>query len=447
MFHATWGHVITDNIRRIWFLQSEPFKHEFKDCPLIYVQFGNFKRLDLRNFWRLFEILGVNLENLYPVTQPTQFDKIILPDESFYRSQEDQLRHFTNEYRETIEQVRDFALTNRASTSLKRIYYLHGSRGQFGEERVAQYFNSKGYEIVRPEKLTLDEQLNLLINCESFASTLGSISHNSIFLRDDAEAVFFVRAPYRFTGYQALLNQVRELKATYVDCSLSLLYRANEDYCYIVSKQLKSFFGDKWGGYEEEDFITFLHYVRNALDKGNAVSPNAMKYYGEVFTDFLAQLKQREDLITACNMPKCWEQFRPWLSYQTHVDHNGWGAWQSENQFSNPPDQRRDIQAVKIKFPNHKLHYSVYYGEAEGWSAEVSNGEQAGTVGKNKSIFGMKVYFDEATTKKFDILYRMHTFDGEWTPWAKNGEVLYSYGVKLNALQIKLEPKSDATKE
>ena len=49
---------------------------------------------------------------------------------------------------------------------------------------------------------------------------------------------------------------------------------------------------------------------------------------------------------------------------------------------------------------------------------------------------------DEAGAKEFDILYRVHKFDEQWTPWAKNGETIYSYGQKLNAIQIKLELKS-----
>ena len=55
----------------------------------------------------------------------------------------------------------------------------------------------------------------------------------------------------------------------------------------------------------------------------------------------------------------------------------------------------------------------------------------------------MKARFDEAGSKEFDILYRMHKFDGTWTAWAKNGEELLSDGQKLNAIQIKLESKSE----
>jgi len=70
----------------------------------------------------------------------------------------------------------------------------------------------------------------------------------------------------------------------------------------------------------------------------------------------------------------------------------------------------------------------------------------AGTTGKSKAIMGIKIRLDEAGTKKFDILYRVHKFDDTWTSWAKNGEIIYSHGIKLNAIQIKLETKSEATK-
>ena len=131
------------------------------------------------------------------------------------------------------------------------------------------------------------------------------------------------------------------------------------------------------------------------------------------------------------------------LTYQTHVSKNGWGKWINENRISNPPEDKFDIQAIKINFPNHKVYYQVYYNAEEGWSKEVSNGEQAGTTGKRKPIYGIRVRLDEAGSKEFDILYRMHIVNDDWTPWAKNSEVIYSYGQKINSIQIKLEPKTE----
>lgn len=37
LFYPVWGHAITDNLRRLWFLRSETFRTYFKDCPLVYI--------------------------------------------------------------------------------------------------------------------------------------------------------------------------------------------------------------------------------------------------------------------------------------------------------------------------------------------------------------------------------------------------------------------------
>ena len=118
MFHSTWGHAITDNIRRLWFLKSDDFKSQFKNCPLVYLLCTKreiFTLESYKNFRRLLEILEVNVDHLKLIEQPTHFNKIILPDESFYGS-----REFTAEYREMLDIVRDFALKNRTPTSSKK---------------------------------------------------------------------------------------------------------------------------------------------------------------------------------------------------------------------------------------------------------------------------------------------------------------------------------------
>ena len=131
------------------------------------------------------------------------------------------------------------------------------------------------------------------------------------------------------------------------------------------------------------------------------------------------------------------------LTYQTHVTGKGWkDGWKIENRISNDVAQLLDIQAIKINFPTHKVYYSVYFNDKEGWSEEIAAPEMAGTTGKTKPIMGIRIRLDEAGANKFDILYRVHKFDGQWTDWAKNYEAIYSYGQKLNAIQIKLEPKN-----
>ena len=147
--------------------------------------------------------------------------------------------------------------------------------------------------------MTVDEQLNWLINAESFASTLGSCSHNSVFLRDNTETIFIPRAANRFAGYQTILNQVHPVNANYLDSSLSIFYKENGPYCFIISEQLKKFFGDEFNGYEDDDLKIFLTYVRNSISQGYKVQESAMKYYATIYPKFIEQLGQRKDLLAA----------------------------------------------------------------------------------------------------------------------------------------------------
>lgn len=297
LFCPIWGHCLTDNIRRLWFLKSDVFAEYFKDCPLVYIPWCGTVALEhQKNFKRLLEILEIDVERFQPIYHPTQFENIILPDESFFPSEVQ--KSFTNEYRETIDRVKNFALKNLTPTSSKKIYFHYGVN-QVGEERLAEYFKAKGYMPVSPERLTFDEQLNLLTNAESFASTLGSCAHNSLFLRAGTETILIPRAANRWTDYQATIDQLNNLNAIYIDSALSLFEHGNTSYCFIISRQLKKFFGDRFDGYDEDDFKAFLEYVKICMNNGFRINKHAEKYYDEVLQEFLLQLSRREDLTRA----------------------------------------------------------------------------------------------------------------------------------------------------
>ena len=299
LFYPVWGHELTDNIRHVWFLKSETFRTEFKNCPLVYIPWLGSTIEQYQSSRRLRELLGVDVGRLQPITRPTLFDRIILPDESFY-SEADNIQKFTAEHRELLESLRHFAMKNRTPTSSKKLYFFYG-RKQIGEERLAEYFKSKGYDIITHEqRANLDEELNLLINAESFASTLGSCAHNSVFLRDNIEVIFIPRSAKALSPYQLTLDQFHPSNATYIDSSFSVFNVAYSLYCFVISEQLKKFFGDKFNGYTDADFKIFLHYFKFAVDNGRDFNPEEVQGYGVALDDFLAQLKNHEYLIAAC---------------------------------------------------------------------------------------------------------------------------------------------------
>ncbi len=260
------------------------------------------------SFVRLLELLKIDVKRLIPITSPIKFQNVILPDESFFLDDtgtplENHFfsadAYFTREYLQTIEQIRNFAAEKFKPLEQKKFFFFHGTN-QIGEERLAEYFKSKGYEIIKPEKFSLDEQLNILANCESFASTVGSCSHNLIFLRDGAEVILIPRwIKNKLNAYQQALNQLHELKIFYVDSGLPIYSPEHTGpYCYIISEQLKKFFGDDAAEtYTEADFLTFLNYVKYALEHNLPLSETASKYCSNVMLEFMSQLRRREDLM------------------------------------------------------------------------------------------------------------------------------------------------------
>lgn len=298
MFRGVWGHCLTDNIKRLWFLRSTLYQRHFRGCPLVYIPMWDFDfETKCPTFKEMIEILGLSCSDLQPIKEAIQYKNLILPDMSFRHS-----KYFTNEYRETIDIIRDFALENRRPIPFNRVYFFHG-RNQIGEERIAQYFNSKGYAVISPEKLSFKDQLNVVINCDSFAAPIGSASHNMIFLRDNAEVILIPRAFYA-TGYQETLNAVHNVRITYVDSTLSLF--VNNDFpwggpfYYFLSDKLLRYFADTDLNdfqFSEADFKTFIVYLKICRTHGLKFSAKAMEYYKDVNQNFFDQLKQQTELL------------------------------------------------------------------------------------------------------------------------------------------------------
>lgn len=269
------------------------------------------------NFARLLEILDIDPNQLLPITHPVKFKNVILPDESFFLAPgnfknvtphsidgtDDDFggndgSFFTREYVEIVDIIKNFALKNFSPMNKKNFYFIQG-KNQLGEERIANYFISKDYVAVHPERLPVEVQLNILANCENFASCIGSISHNIIFMNANANVTLIPRRAAFSNIYQQALNQIHDLNISYVDSAFSLFSKGHQGpYCYIVSEKLREHFGDEIGEkYTSEDFETFLSYVRYAKSQGLNENPEEFKYLGNTFLEFIAQLKSRTDLL------------------------------------------------------------------------------------------------------------------------------------------------------
>lgn len=315
MFYTVWGHCLTDNMKRLWFLKSDTYKRFFTKCPIVYVPMRGGV---IENFSKLLQILEIDVQKMYPIVKPIKFQNVILPDEAFFLDESpitfgkdkcfidgtldnfngNDGSFFTKEYAEMIDIVKNFVFKHYSKMSQKKFYFFHG-KNQIGEERIARYFESKGYSILRPETLPLETQLNIFANCESFASVVGSVSHNVIFLKDKSNVILIPRRAAFLNIYQQALNAIYDLDVVYIDSALSLFAKNwTGSFCYIVSENFRKYFGDDvTEKYTEEDFSTFLTYFKYCKQQGLKENPNEMEYLRNILPEFMAQLKQHPDLI------------------------------------------------------------------------------------------------------------------------------------------------------
>jgi len=224
IWHNAWGHCITDDLKLLWFLFDERI-NGFTDYTYVYDVTEPQTGIEgWTSFLKLLEIIGIDPKKMKNISEVTQFEEIVVPDESFF-ADDNQNIFYTNEYKNLIDRVRKYSQDHFVpNKEYEKIYlaYKSGTKDKnVGLEKFEPFFASKGYKIIYPEKYTLEEQLNMFWNCKELVSTIGSCSHNSIFLREHTKLVLIPRSWY-LNPYQDALNEMVELDVFYIDSSLSL---------------------------------------------------------------------------------------------------------------------------------------------------------------------------------------------------------------------------------
>ena len=150
-----------------------------------------------------------------------------------------------------INDIRSFSEKEFKDTGLKKVYFTYRKYSvirEMGEYRLEGFFRRLGYEIISPEEYTFREQLNILLSCSEFASTIGSVAHNVVFLRENTKVYLIPRSDF-ITEYQFALDEICDADITFVDSSLSLYTHPAHPwggpFYFIISDNLLDLFGKK----------------------------------------------------------------------------------------------------------------------------------------------------------------------------------------------------------
>ena len=429
------GHFFTECLSRLWYI----VKNSDSRLKILFII-----RDEICKSWAdsFLKLMGIDTTRAIYVQKPMQCRSVTVPEQSQYVWND-----FTKEYVLPYQAIKERVTPGKtkklylARTNFDAKRVNPGGVYCFNEKYFVDFFAAHGFKIVLPEELSIEEQISLIMGADEIVTTLGTLSHWAIFKKPSAKLISLSRTTKSLLVAQAFIMEAFQIDNYYiVSGSRDFMYaNAGVGACMLGSnKYWKEFVADYFGDQIDED--DDVSYFEEALDKYVNFWYKKYANQNETITGSLKDMCYR---IYALETQV--SKNRLLLSYQTHVASKGWCDWKTENLFSNDIGEKRDIQAIKINFPTHKVYYAVYFNEKEGWSKEIAAPDMAGTTGKNKSITGVRIRLDEAGAKEFDILYRVHKFDDTWTAWAKNGEEILSQGVKLNAIQIKLLACVDKT--
>lgn len=221
------GHSYTDNLRKLWFLETEEFKSLAEQgYELVYTTSLN--RPIPQNTWEIFQLAGIDITQSRHITELTRFDEIIVPDNCLRAM--DYGRVYCKEYLHMLNRIREHIpeLENCPSKIyFTRTKFSANSKKEYGEKDIERVFRSKGYTILAPEEYPVLKQLQLVRGCDCFASTEGSVGHLSLFAKRNTAVTIVVKANY-LNFHQVMINELADLDVTYIQAHHSS--RANSSY-------------------------------------------------------------------------------------------------------------------------------------------------------------------------------------------------------------------------
>jgi len=245
------GHCFTDNLRKLWFLKTEEYRKLIEGgAEVVYTTDHNqdlppYAILILK--YAQFDVLLTR-----HITKLTAFDKIIVPDNSFYS--EIYGRCFTNEYKQCVENIISSLSSIDCKLNVPERVYLSRMkfsqrpefRREVGEAAIERLMNKEGYISIYPEELSFAEQVYIVQHCKYLATTEGSIAHIVLFCPPSCNITIFCKAKY-LNYHQVAVNEFSNARITYVEAHHSL--RMNREipwygpFYLCITKYVEAFMG------------------------------------------------------------------------------------------------------------------------------------------------------------------------------------------------------------
>lgn len=241
-YHKHWGHFLTEMVSRCWYLTWH--QPEQEDFYVAYSMKNDTTNEPMSGSFREFlTILGVSEERLILVTEPTEFQEVILPEKSCEAGQ-----WYTREYCQIFSYLAEqVGIPEKVYEKLylTRLKSRALSQTQIGERTIMKEFKKNGYKVVAPEQFSLTEQIRMLASCKKLVVVEGTLMHNLLFCKESIDITIINRV-VGTNAYQPLIHQAKSAEVSYVDAHLSFFpVFAGGPFLFYFSGHLESYMKDK----------------------------------------------------------------------------------------------------------------------------------------------------------------------------------------------------------
>lgn len=175
VFIHQWGHFILDSLSRSWIVAHLKNIKEYKFAFLS----ESHTKIE-GNYLEALELLGIKASQIMVINEAKKFKKVIVPQMSTYAD-----HGFNKEYPKIFRRMVKNASIDDISVPdkiyLTRAGLKIAQKKEFGEKIIEKNFERNGYTVMRPEKLTVKEQIAVFQKAKEIVCLNGSIPFDIVF--------------------------------------------------------------------------------------------------------------------------------------------------------------------------------------------------------------------------------------------------------------------------
>ena len=212
-FSNHYGHMLTESLSRLWwFIENPDSNLKFVFVPL----FDSFSHEIM--FKELYFMIGLREENIILLKQTTQFDAVIVPNQSYYAG-----NGYTDKAMMVFNKIRE----NVKPADYKKLYLTRQKLPVedariTNEEYFEEYYRSSGYQVISPELLSVQEKVAIMSGATDVVVTSGTTHVHTLFCKQGINLTLLprIRRPH---VVECWINQAKSANCTVIDVSTNIL--------------------------------------------------------------------------------------------------------------------------------------------------------------------------------------------------------------------------------